>query len=188
LSEFIRVFLSFDIESEDVKNRLKDAQRQLIQTGADLRLVEVENIHMTIRFLGDITFNMADKVFEEMKKILFVPFKVHIHGLGVFPDLRYPRVVWAGILEGAEQLKSVFGQLEPRLNHLGFAPDPRGFSPHLTIARVCSERNKAQLTEFVVKNAKYDFGIVKGESLRLKRSVLTPNGPIYSSLKEFCSK
>jgi 2'-5' RNA ligase len=131
---------------------------------------------------------MVEKVFEEMKKVQFAPFDVQISSLGVFPDLRYPRVVWVGITEGADQLKSVFSQLEPRLRGLGFTPDPKGFSPHLTIARVKSGKNKAQLAEFVTKNASYDFGSVKAECLRLKKSELTPKGPIYSTLKEFCPR
>ncbi len=186
MSEFVRAFLAFEIDNPDVKKKLTDAQKLAVQTGADLKLVEPENIHITVRFLGDITLKMADKVFEEMKKTQFVPFAVHINGLGVFPNLNYARVLWAGIAEGAEQLKTVFAQLEPRLQGLGFQPDPKGFSPHLTIARVRSAANKAQLAEFVTKNVKYDFGIVKAQCLRLKRSELTPNGPIYSTLKEFC--
>jgi 2'-5' RNA ligase len=188
MSESIRSFLAFDIENEAVRKRLAAAQQLLFQTGADLKLVEPQNIHMTIRFLGDITANLAEKVFEEMLKVQFAPFDAQINGLGVFPDLRCPRVVWAGITEGADQLKSVFSQLESRLRSLGFTPDSKGFSPHLTIARVKSGKNKAQLAEFVTKNASYDFGTVKAECLRLKKSDLTPRGPIYSTLKEFCPR
>lgn len=188
MSAFVRAFLAFDIENEAVKKKLTDAQRLVAQTGADLKLVEPQNIHMTIRFLGDITLNMAEKVFEEMKKNQFTPFNVQINGLGVFPSLSYPRVIWARITEGAEQLRSVFTQLEPRLQSLGFTPDPKGFSPHLTIARVRSAQNTAQLAEFITKNAKYDFGTVKAQCLRLKKSELTPKGPIYSTLKEYCPK
>jgi 2'-5' RNA ligase len=129
---------------------------------------------------------MAEKIFAEMQKVQFTPFNAQINGLGVFPDLRYPRVVWAGITEGADQLKSVFNQLEPRLLGLGFTPDPKGFSPHLTIARVKSGRNKAELANFVTENANFDFGTIAARCLRLKRSDLTPKGPIYSTLKEFC--
>jgi 2'-5' RNA ligase len=186
MPESIRSFLAFDLENETVQKRLATVQNLVVQTGADLKLVEPQNIHMTIRFLGDITPNMAEKIFEEMQKVQFTPFNVQIKGLGIFPDLRYPRVVWAGITEGADQLKSVFSQLEPRLRSLGFAADPKGFSPHLTIARVKSGKNKAQLADFVTKNANYDFGTVKAECLRLKRSDLTPRGPNYSTLKEFC--
>jgi len=186
MPESVRSFLAFDLENEAVRKKLAAVQNLLVQTGADLKLVAPQNIHMTIRFLGDITPNAVERVFEEMQKVQFAPFDVRISGLGVFPDLRYPRVVWAGIAEGAEKLRNVFSQLEPRLRGLGFTPDPKGFSPHLTIARVKSGRNKAQLAEFVTKNSSYDFGSVKAECLRLKKSDLTPKGPIYSTLKEFC--
>ena len=186
MSESTRSFLAFDIESDTVLARLATAQSLLIQTGADVKLVEPKNIHITMRFLGNITPAMAEKIFDEMKKVQFNPFNVQIKGLGAFPNPRYSRVVWAGITEGAEQLKSVFSQLEPRLRGLGFATDSRGFSPHLTIARVRSGRNKAQLAEFLTENANYEFGAIKAECLRLKKSTLTPKGPIYSTLKEFC--
>jgi len=186
MSESIRSFLAFDIENDTVRNRLAKAQALLFQTGADVKLVETENIHVTMRFLGDINTGMVEKIFVEMKKIPFTPFDVHIKGLGVFPNLHYPRVVWAGITEGAEQLRSVFSQLESQLRGLGFAPDSKGFSPHLTIARVRSGRNKAQLAEFITKNADYEFGTIKAECLRLKKSSLSPKGPTYSTLKEYC--
>jgi 2'-5' RNA ligase len=186
MTELIRSFLAFDIENDDVRKRLSSAQSLLVQTSADLKLVETENIHVTMRFLDDIAPSMVDKIFEEMKKLRFTPFIVQIKGLGVFPSLNYPRVVWAGITEGADQLRNVFSQLEPRLHGLGFAPDQRGFSPHLTIARVRSGRNKAQLADFITKRAGYDFGTIKAECLRLKQSVLSPKGPGYSTLKEFC--
>ena len=171
MPEPIRSFLAFDIENDTVLNRLADAQHQLLQTGADVKLVEPQNIHITIRFLGNITLET---------------FNVQIKGLGAFPNPRYPRVVWAGITQGAEQLQSVFSQLEPKLRGLGFTPDTRGFSPHLTIARVRSSRNKQQLAEFLTKNANYEIGPVDARCLRLKKSALTPRGPIYSTLKEFC--
>lgn len=186
MPESIRSFLAFDMENEAVRNKLASVQRLLAQTGADLKLVEPQNIHITVRFLGDITQNMVERIYAEMQKTQFTPFNVQIKSLGAFPDLRYPRVVWAGITEGADQLKAVFSQLEPRLRSLGFAPDNKGFSPHLTIARVRSGRNKAQLADFVAENADYDFGAIKAECLRLKRSDLTPRGPIYSTLKEHC--
>jgi RNA 2',3'-cyclic 3'-phosphodiesterase len=186
MSESIRSFLAFDIENDAVTARLVAAQRLLIQTGADLKLVEPNNIHLTIRFLGEISPPLVEKVFEEMKKVRFTPFEALIRGLGAFPDLRYPRVVWAGITSGADQLENVFSQLEPRLRSIGFAPDPKGFSPHLTIARLRSGINKQQLCETIAKNANYQFGTVKAKCLRLKRSILSPKGPIYSTLKEFC--
>ena len=186
MSESIRSFLAFDIENDTVRKRLAKAQVLLFQSGADLKLVETENIHVTMRFLGDVNAGMVEKIFAEMEKLQFIPFDVHIKGLGVFPNLNYPRVVWAGITEGADQLRSIFNQIEPQLRGLGFAPDSKGFSPHLTIARVRSGRNKAQLAEFITKNTDCEFGTIKAECFRLKKSALSPKGPTYSTLKEYC--
>jgi 2'-5' RNA ligase len=186
MPESIRSFLAFDIESDTVLNRFATAQNLIVQTGADVKLVEPQNIHITIRFLGNITPAMAEKIFYEMKNVQFAPFNVQIKGLGAFPNPSYSRVVWAGITTGADQLKNVFSQLEPRLRGLGFAPDPRGFSAHLTIARVRSGRNKRLLAELITENANYKFGTVNARCLRLKKSTLTPKGPVYSTLKEFC--
>jgi 2'-5' RNA ligase len=186
MAEAIRSFIAFDIDSESVLKRIIDAQNLLARIGADLKLVEPKNIHITVRFLGNITTPMVEKIHEEMKKVQFIPFDVKIHGIGAFPNLRYPRVLWVGVTQGVDQLRSIFNQLEPRLRSLGFAPDPKGFSPHLTIARVKSGRNKAELAKCVTENANYEFGIVRAQCLRLKRSDLTPKGPIYSILKEFC--
>jgi 2'-5' RNA ligase len=186
MPESIRSFLAFDIENNTVLNRLSTAQSQLIQTGADLKLVEPQNIHITVRFLANITPATAEQIFDEMKKIQFTPFTVQIKGLGAFPNPNYPRVIWAGITTGADQLKNVFSQLEPQLRGLGFTPDSKGFSPHLTIARVRSGRNKQQLAKFITENANYEFGAVNAKCLRLKKSDLTPRGPVYSTLKEFC--
>jgi 2'-5' RNA ligase len=186
MPETIRSFIAFDIGNESVLKRTTDIQALLAKAGADLKLVEPENIHITLRFLGNITLPTVEKIFEEMKKVQFTPFDVKIHGIGAFPNLRYPRVLWVGITEGADQLRSIFNQLEPRLRSLGFAPDSKGFSPHLTIARVKSGRNKTELAKFVAENANYEFGIIRAECLKLKKSDLTPRGPIYSTLKEFC--
>jgi 2'-5' RNA ligase len=182
----IRSFIAFDLDSESILKKIAGVQNLLIKTGAGLKLVKPENIHITVRFLGNINTNMVEKIFEELKKVQFTPFDIKIHGIGAFPHLRYPRVVWTGITEGADQLRNIFDQLEPRLRGLGFAPDTRGFSPHLTIARVKSGRNKAELVKCVTENANHEFGVVRAECLRLKRSDLTPRGPIYSTLKEFC--
>jgi 2'-5' RNA ligase len=186
MTEAIRSFIAFDMDNELVLKKITAMQDLLAKSGADLKLVEPKNIHITVRFLGNITPNTVEKIFEEMKKLQFAPFDVKIHGIGAFPNVHYPRVVWAGMTDGADQLQSIFNQLEPHLRSLGFTPDQKGFSPHLTIARVKSGRNKVELAEFVTENVGYEFGIIKAKCLRLKRSDLTPKGPIYSTLKEFC--
>ncbi len=186
LLETIRSFLAFDIEDEGVRRRLAEVQGLLANTGADLKLVKPQNIHLTVRFLGDVTLTMIDAVYEKMKLISFAPFEITLRGLGAFPRLSRPRVIWVGIKKGADELMSVFEQMEPRLRGLGLKPDTKGFSPHLTIARVRSGRNKVQLGKVVRELEHRDFGNVRAECLRLKKSFLTPSGPIYTTLREIC--
>jgi len=186
MSETIRSFIAFDLNNELMLQRFREVQDKLLKTGADLKLVEPQNIHITMRFLGDIKPAMVDPVHEAMERVSFSAFNCEVRGLGVFPDLRYARVVWAGIRKGADELKSVFNQLEPNLQRLGFRPDPKGFSPHLTFARVKTGRNKAELASCIQELTDYDFGVVRADCLRLKKSVLTPKGPIYSTLREVC--
>ncbi|MCS7120813.1 MAG: RNA 2',3'-cyclic phosphodiesterase [Nitrososphaerota archaeon] len=184
--ESIRAFISFDVEEDVVIRNIEDVQEMLINTGASLRLTKPENIHITIRFLGEIPFSMVDEIHGEMEKIDFRPFDIKIKGLGAFPNLRKISVIWAGISEGVNELRSIFYQLESAMQNLGFKPDPKGFSPHLTIARLKSGRNKEKLAEIIRELEDYEFGCIKAQCLRLKRSILTPNGPIYSVLRETC--
>ncbi|UCE28576.1 MAG: RNA 2',3'-cyclic phosphodiesterase [Candidatus Bathyarchaeota archaeon] len=184
MSERIRSFIAFDIDSEPVLRKLSEAQGHLANTGANLKLVQPRNVHITMRFLGNISFNMVDAIHNEMNKVSFTPFDVEILGLGAFPSLKYARVVWAGIRKGAEALSNISSKLEPSLQKLGFKPDRKGFSPHLTIARVRTGRNKAELARCIEELAEFRFGILGANCLKLKKSVLTPKGPIYSTLRE----
>ncbi|MEM2463358.1 MAG: RNA 2',3'-cyclic phosphodiesterase, partial [Candidatus Bathyarchaeia archaeon] len=115
MPEAIRSFIAFDIEDSGVLENITKMQKILAGTGADLKLVEPQNIHITLRFLGNITPAMVDKIYEGMRKVQFTPFTVKIQGLGSFPSQRNPRVVWAGIREGSVPLRGIFEQLEPFL-------------------------------------------------------------------------
>lgn len=184
--EMIRSFIAFDLDEDRVRRNMSKVQQSLLETGADLKTVEPENIHATVKFLGDISPDMVDRVHESMKKVAFSPFNVIIKGLGVFPNLRRISVVWAGIEEGATELNDIARQVEANLRTLGIKPEPRGFSPHLTIARVKTGRNKDELARLTQTMADYEFGTIRARCLRLKKSVLTPKGPIYTLLREVC--
>lgn len=186
MPEPIRSFIAFDIDNEIVLEKIENMQSLLVQTGSDLKLVKTQNIHVTIQFLGNILPYMIEKIYEVMRETDFTPFHIRIHGIGVFPHLRYPRVVWAGITEGVDQMQHIFDQLQPGLHNLGFTPDTKGFSPHLTIARVRTGRKKSELASRINENVNREFGVIKAKCLRLKRSNLTSKGPVYSTLKEVC--
>jgi 2'-5' RNA ligase len=185
MSEMLRCFLAFDIENDHVLRRLVNLQQLLVKTGASLRIVKPENIHITMRFLGNVTYDFIKKISIKIKEIKFASFHAEIQGIGVFPNISRPRVVWVGINKGSEKLIKIFNQIEPHLQKLGFRPDFRTFSPHLTIARVKSPKNKDRLINFVKKNSCYNLGEIKITSLKLKKSDLSQIGSVYTTIKKF---
>jgi 2'-5' RNA ligase len=159
-------------------------RRMLEATRADVKFVEPENVHLTLRFLGEIEPSLVEQVSQVVKETNFQPFSVRLEGVGVFPNLRRPRVVWAGISEGVSQLAEVWKDVDTKLSGLGFERERRGFSPHITIGRVRSGRNRERLVEELSTLSDYVFGGLQVDKVVLKKSVLTPRGPIYTTLAE----
>ena len=180
----VRCFVAVDIEGPDLLDSLVRAQDLLRGTGADLKAVERENIHLTMRFLGDVREGSLEELKGVVSEVDFEPIRAELRGLGAFPSLRRPRVVWVGLTKGADELAEVFRRLESGLLGLGFKPEGRGFSPHITLARVRSGRNRESLAEQVSRNADEEFGEFTVRYIRLKKSVLTPKGPIYSTIAQ----
>jgi 2'-5' RNA ligase len=182
--ERIRSFVAVDLEEPAIRERIVTAQRGLEQTRAQLKLVDPNIMHLTLRFLGEIPQATVDGVKEAMQGLRFSPFEVQFSGLGAFPSLNRINVVWVGMKQGHEQLDEIFHQLEPKLRQLGLPPDDKGFSPHLTIARVRSGANRAALADYVSSMREQDFGKMPANTVRLKKSTLTPKGPIYTTIHE----
>ena len=182
--ELIRSFIAIEVSNPSVLQEISEAQRVLLGTGADLKAVEPQNIHVTLKFLGDIELSQVDGVYEVMKKISVKSFEIEFKGLGVFPSLSRMNVIWVGITRGYEKLSRIAAELDEGLKPLGFQPENRKFSAHLTIIRVKSQRNREALASEAEKFTDREFGVVAADSLKLKKSVLTPQGPIYSTLRE----
>ena len=180
----IRCFNSIEIEDPNILDKLVSVQRSLEGTGGDIKTVERENIHVTLKFLGDVQEGLLEEVKAVVTNVEFEPFQMSLNGVGTFPNLKRPRVIWAGITKGAEETKNIFEQLERGFGSLGFDRERRRFSPHITIARVRSGRNRDQLVKEIVQWRDEDFGVFEVKRTSLKKSVLTPRGPIYSTLAE----
>jgi len=180
----IRSFVAVDLEEPSIRERIVRAQRGLQETRAQLKLVDAELLHLTLRFLGEIPLSTVEKVKEAMGILRFAPFEVELSGLGAFPSLGRINVVWVGITHGHEVLDQIFHQLEPKLRQIGLPADNKGFSPHLTIARVRSGLNRAALADYVSSMRDEEFGKMIVRAVRLKRSTLTPKGPIYNTIHE----
>jgi len=180
----IRSFIAVDVDDERLKQQFAEFQKRLLDAGADVKLVAPENIHLTLRFLGEIEENIVQEVTDAMNHVGLQPFDIQFKGVGAFPSLSRINVVWAGIRKGDKELVEFTKRLEPELRAIGIPPDKKGFSPHLTVARVRTGRNKDQVAELIRELSEKDFGSMRAESIRLKKSVLTPSGPIYSTIFE----
>ncbi len=180
----LRCFIAVDIGDTQVLNNLRAFGKALTATGATVKLVEAQNLHVTLRFLGNVSRSRVEEVGQLLDEIKFSPFEVELRGVGVFPNLRRVNVVWVGITRGDAELIHVFTQLDTKLQAVGFTSDRRGFTPHITVARVSSGRQREALVEVVSAWRDREFGVFGVDAIQLKRSVLTPRGPIYSTLHE----
>ncbi|KAA0003736.1 MAG: RNA 2',3'-cyclic phosphodiesterase [Thermoplasmata archaeon] len=175
----MRSFISIDVGAMD---SLVSLEKELGEAGVSLKLVEPENIHLTLKFLGEIDEELVPKIEEAMREAVngIEPFTAELVGTGAFPSLDYMKVVWVGMRDSGET-KKIAGALEESLQKYGFRREKR-FTPHVTLARVKGARGKEKLREILSKNMQKNFGKVRVESIRLKKSELRKEGPLYTTL------
>ncbi|ACI18459.1 RNA 2',3'-cyclic phosphodiesterase [Dictyoglomus thermophilum] len=173
-----RLFIAIELE-DSIKDHILSFQKELKNSVlGDVKWVERENFHLTIKFLGETPENLID----DIKSILdetsyyFEPFYISLEGFGAFPSLKSPRVLWIGIEEGLDGLEKVFDFIEKRLVKKGFRKEDRPFSPHLTLGRV-KDRDVR-----ILKDLLFDKEVVLVSSITLFESKLTPEGPIYTPI------
>jgi len=177
-----RGFIAIDIKTTP---QITTFEKEITKTGADVKLVEPENIHITVKFLGDTDENHIDAIEKSMKESVLVikPFPITLKGTGVFPNQNYMKVLWIGITDEGN-IETIARAIDEKLEPLGFKKENRGFSPHLTVGRVKTARNKDQLLKVIENYKAVEFTIQKVQSITLKKSDLTPKGPIYTTLRE----
>ena len=143
-------------------------------------------MHFTLLFLGEVDEKTVENIKKELSSIEFKPIEVKFTHIGAFPNPRFPRVIWIGVdTVASEQLIDLAGQVEKRLEPLGFKSD-KPFKPHLTIFRIKTKSDDISQTLDRFKTV--DLGKETITELKLKQSVLTPNGPIYSDLQVVLAK
>jgi RNA 2',3'-cyclic 3'-phosphodiesterase len=180
----IRAFIAVDIEPKTLQN-ISAAIDELRSRFPGLRWMPLGNLHVTLKFLGDIEETKIDFIAEALRDHLqpFSRFTISAKGLGVFPDVRRPSVLWVG-LEGA-QLTAVVSAVERVLEPLGFAPEKRRFQPHLTIARWReSDRSSATFREELGRWRDHEFGTSEVKVVILYQSTLKAEGAIHQPLRK----
>ncbi|MGB0909963.1 MAG: RNA 2',3'-cyclic phosphodiesterase [Nitrospirales bacterium] len=180
----IRVFLAIDLNST-VREALNLFQEQT-DAILPIKWVSSQSMHLTIKFLGDIQKDQVMILQETLRGVVKIasPFSLTIKGLGGFPSLQKPRILWAGVFGEVDQLNRLVACVELALSPLGFTQEDRPYYPHLTLSRIKThsrEIGKIITTSDVFKKERV-FGEVPVNRLYLFQSQLTPKGAIYSKL------
>lgn len=175
-----RLFIAVDFPSS-VRGELIDVLSSF--EGFKLKLVSPELIHITLKFLGEVSDDMVSEIASSLDGIECMPFDANIKSVGVFPNLRSPRVVWLGA-EG--NFKQLHDDVETILSRLDFEKDKREFTAHATLGRI-KFMPKGQMEGFLSvldKLKEVDLGEIKVDKVFLKKSTLTPYGPVYETMHE----
>jgi len=146
-----------------------------------LKVVSVDQLHLTLKFLGDTEEGLVSEIVTAIREAAsgIRPFEIRVRGTGAFPSLGRMNVIWVGV-EGAEPLARIAVALEASMEPLGFRRENRTWKAHVTVARVKGSRDLEGARTVLQAHAADDFGTHRMEAIHLKRSVLTPQGAQYS--------
>jgi 2'-5' RNA ligase len=184
----IRSFLAFDIP-EKLKAELTSVIDLFSPKVKGIKWIAPERMHCTVRFFGNIEEDvllgkLSDMIARELRHQS--PIHLEGHGIGVFPNWRYPRVLWAGLAGETDAIISLHAKLEDAFREFGLKKDPRELRLHLTLGRAKSAfREKEPLISLVERMTEKAFGAFNVAELVLYRSDITKDGPVYTALKKF---
>ncbi len=175
----MRLFFALPIDRE-IAERLYNETGEMRGLCTNCRPVTPENYHLTLKFLGETEEEKAREIRNAMEGTDVETVHYILRGLGAFPGLRNPSVLWAGIDSPGEGLKRIYTFVQKTCLEAGFPEDTRPFHPHLTLARVKKrERVSRELIDYLRQNRERDFGASSFRELVLFRSVLKPGGAEY---------
>jgi 2'-5' RNA ligase len=180
----IRTFIAVEIGDEIRKNAVV-LQQRLARANAGVRWATPESMHVTLLFLGEVDEREVLAVCRAVKEVAGrePPFPLQVSGVGAFPTPRRPKTVWAGITDGAEPLRRLYGLLEAKLLDLGcYRKEERGYTPHLTLGRVKADADSHALAAELPKLMAWDGGRTVVTEVQVFSSELRPDGPEYTVL------
>jgi 2'-5' RNA ligase len=184
--EQLRCFIAVELP-EEIKAGLSRLQAKLKPNQCPVKWVDPYSSHLTLKFLGNVNLDMTGQISEAMAEAAqgVSALQLEIKGLGVFPNLRRVQVIWVGVSGDLDKLLQLQKRLETNLARLGFAPEARAFTPHLTLGRVrdqASGDERQKLGELIA-GTRFEAGYaLPVEAINLMRSQLTREGAIYSRI------
>lgn len=184
MSDTVRTFVAVET-NEVVRRQARELIEALRAAGADVKWVEPQNMHLTIKFLDEVPLREIPRVSEAVQQAVAdaAPFEMEIRGAGAFPHPGRPQTLWLGAGSGAERLVALHAEMEKRLAKLGFRKESRPFAPHLTIGRV-RQRGPAvvELGRLLKQHAEFEAGRFRVAEFVVFSSELGPKGPTYAAL------
>jgi 2'-5' RNA ligase len=180
----IRAFIAIT-PPETLQRAFANTQGALQRLSLPFRWVKPAQIHLTLKFLGDITPEALDPIAQAMQRAVttLTPFALSIQGMGCFPSLVRPRVLWVGIHASYDMLLQLHQRLDSELAALGFAPEERPFRPHLTLARGQQRVNSRHLATALHAYHDQHFGDMLVDQMQLMQSQLHRDGAVYTMLR-----
>jgi 2'-5' RNA ligase len=183
-SKMIRAFLAVELP-EALRVGLAQVQEELKRSRADVRWVAPGNIHLTLKFFGNVPDDEIEALAQAAREAAAetAPLQLQATGAGAFPSPNAPRVVWLGLGGDIVPLTQLFYRLEKAFAALGYPPEGRAFNPHLTLGRVKSPANRERLAKMLTKLPPVDWPPFEVKELILFQSVLSPQGSKYTPLQ-----
>jgi len=177
----IRTFIAVEI-FRDIRSNIERWIRSLQHKVNGVKWVETQNLHVTLKFLGDVAADDLPEITNTVMKATsqVEPFTLELFGSGAFPNMKAPRTIWIGCRDGAKQLTRLAMAIEDALSRLDFPKEARPFSPHLTIGR--AKQKVADMTPLLTSGQAESFGQCSISEASLFSSDLTRSGPIYKKL------
>ena len=182
----MRTFLAIEIEPY-IKNKIEESQEIIADSeSSNIKFVEVENIHLTLKFFGEIDDDKLEQINDIINKSIKnkEPYTIKVVNIGAFPNIYKPRVIWTGIKDKNNTTIKLIEELDNKFNKIGFNKE-KNYVPHITIGRVKNVSDKEKLSQCLKKISKKYHGKMVVKKICIKSSTLTPSGPIYKTIKEF---
>jgi len=183
----IRSFLAFDIPT-DVQQKLGRLIADFATKEQEVRWLKPSDLHVTMKFFGDVEEDLLlGGISEAIAGVTeaAVPASIDCQGVGVFPNWKYPRIIWAGFIGDTEPVLSLKEKLDSALSGFPLKPDQRQFRLHLTVGRAKEIKGTSRLVQLINGLGPVEFGKVRIDHLTIYKSVLTREGSIYTALKRF---
>ena len=180
----LRTFIAIDLPDEVVQGA-QQLVRKLAKVAPGVKWVEPENLHLTLKFLGEVRENETYAICRAISRSVEAidAFDIELLGAGAFPKLERPRTLWVGVGKGTEELTALYNAIDDALADMGFPRDPKRFVPHLTLGRVKQPGPWLKdVSQMVAENADFLAGVAAVEEVVFYSSELTSDGPIYSPI------